>query len=86
MTNREVPVNAMEGMEKVRKTRPPLAEFMFPGRDAQSDCVNVNKFREMKGMDISVERYLGGRMAQGTGSSGKCNSNSAKGCLGDTPH
>lgn len=55
MTNREVLVNAMEGIEQVRKTRPPLAEFMFPGREAQLDCVNVNKFREMKGMGISVE-------------------------------
>lgn len=56
MTIKEVLVNAMGGIDKVRRKRLPLAKgSCFQGKDAQSDCVpDVNTFREIKGLSISV--------------------------------
>lgn len=50
MTIKEVLVNAMGGIDKVRRKRLPLAKSScFQAKEAQSDCVpDVNTYREMK--------------------------------------
>lgn len=80
MTIKEVLVNAMGGIDEVRRKRLPLTKSScFQAKKAQSDCVpNLNTFREMKGLGFQWHDTERGRMAERTRSSEKCSSNSEK--------